>query len=131
MAGVKNYLVDTDIFIDYFNGKNRAKAFFTDPPGRLYYSKVTRKELLSIPGISGKEKKEINKLLGFIKMIDVDNQIAAKASEIIQHHKTQVNDALIASTALVKNMTVVTRNQKHFRSIHGIELYKFDKEDSV
>ncbi|MEQ8221828.1 MAG: hypothetical protein ABRQ37_05960 [Candidatus Eremiobacterota bacterium] len=48
MGGIKNYLVDTDVFIDYFNGKNRAKAFFTDPPGRLYYSKVTRKELLSI-----------------------------------------------------------------------------------
>ena len=29
MGGIKNYLVDTDIFIDYFNGKNRAKAFFT------------------------------------------------------------------------------------------------------
>jgi predicted nucleic acid-binding protein len=122
MAGIKNYLVDTDIFIDYFNGKNWAKAFFTDPPGRLYYSKITRKELLSITGISGKEKKEINKALGCITIIDVDNQIAAKASEIIQNHKIQVNDALIASTALVKNMTLVTRNQKHFRNIHGIEL---------
>ncbi len=131
MGGIKNYLVDTDIFIDYFNGKNRAKAFFTDPPGRLYYSKITRKELLSIPGISGREKKEINKLLDFITMIDVDNQIAEKASEIIQHHKTQVNDALIASTALVKNMTLVTRNQKHFKPIQGLELHKFNKEDSV
>ena len=60
---MKNYLIDTDIFIDWFNARPWARKIFTNPPGRLYYSKITRKELITMPGISNKEKKKIKALL--------------------------------------------------------------------
>ena len=48
-------LVDTDILIDYFNTGQHA-AVLDDPRNRLYYSVVTRKELLTKPGLKDSER---------------------------------------------------------------------------
>lgn len=123
MAGINNYLIDTDIFIDWYNGMPWAKKIFTDPPGRLYYSRLTRKELLTIPGISNKEKKKIKDLLFRLRIIETDSEIATKASEINRNYDIKPGDSIIAATVIVKKMILVTRNLKHFSLIPGIELY--------
>jgi len=52
-----NYLVDTGVFILYLRGERRAIDFLRQTNAVIYYSRVTRKELLR-PPISGREREE-------------------------------------------------------------------------
>jgi predicted nucleic acid-binding protein len=42
--------------------------------------------------------------------------------EIRQQKKIKLGDAIIAATALLNNFTLVTRNQKDFEKINGINI---------
>ena len=41
----EGYLVDTSIFIHWFRGDKKARDFFHSTPRKIYYSKITKKEL--------------------------------------------------------------------------------------
>ena len=53
------FLVDTDILIDYLNGIPRMKEILDVPRYDVYYSVVTRKELLAKRGLSATERQKI------------------------------------------------------------------------
>ena len=125
MASV-SYLLDTDILIDWLKGMTWAKDLVWSGEYRLYCSSVTRKELFSKPGLKGSERQQILRLLRHLRVLNVDSVIAAAASELLQkyaeHHPLQVNDALVAATAWVKHLPLLTRNHKHYLFIEEIEL---------
>ena len=102
-----SYLLDTDILIDWLKGKPWAKQIIWSDDARLYCSSITRKELLSKPGLKDSEKQRILRLMRHIRVLNVDPIIATAASELLQkypHHPLQVNDALIAATAWMKQL---------------------------
>ncbi|MGZ9143543.1 MAG: hypothetical protein ACXW4O_14530, partial [Candidatus Binatia bacterium] len=51
-------LLDTDIFIDYFN-TGRFHALFDSSRFTVYYSIITKKELLTKPGLRDNERASI------------------------------------------------------------------------
>ena len=55
-------LADTGVFILWYRGEPNAKLFFRNPDIQIYYSRVTRKELLRLP-ISDAERKRISMML--------------------------------------------------------------------
>jgi len=86
---------------------------------------VTRKELLSKQGLSATERKKIMRLMAQLGVLRVDPTIAAASSELLQKyrdHPLHVNDALIAATAWVKKLPLLTRNRKHYEFIDEIVL---------
>ncbi len=120
-----NYLLDTDILIDWLHGRSWAKDVVSTRSTRLYCSAVTRKELLDKSGISSAERERVLRLLRAVRVITVDSVIAAAASELLQKYPARslrVDDALIAATAWVKNLPLLTRNRKHYEFIVEIEL---------
>ena len=120
-----SYLVDTDILIDWLKGRAWAKELIWSGDARLYCSSVTRKELLSKPDLKDSERQRILRLTRHIRVLNVDPVIAAAASELLQkysRHPLQVNDALVAATAWVKQLPLLTRNRKHYEFIEEIEL---------
>jgi predicted nucleic acid-binding protein len=58
VTGVSHYLVDTGVFILYLRRDHRAIDFFRSTEAVIYYSRVTRKELLR-PPISARERTEV------------------------------------------------------------------------
>jgi hypothetical protein len=48
-VGENQFLVDTDILIAYFNHRSY-RSYLENPLNRIYYSAMTKKELLSKPG---------------------------------------------------------------------------------
>ena len=119
-----SYLIDTDILIDWLRGKKTAIRFFQETKSIFYYSSITRKELLSACN-STSEKEKILNLLRTMRIIRVDPVIALKASEFLNKYSSNPlykSDSLIAATACVKKMVLVTINRKHFDFIKEIHL---------
>lgn len=122
-----SFLIDTDIFIDYLNGVSAVKSLLDSPGYKIYYSMVTRKELLRKPGLSSVERSRIEKLLAKHRLIPINNQIAKKFSQLLAQYARQgirKADALVAATAWVKELPLVTRNIKHYQFISEIDLVK-------
>jgi predicted nucleic acid-binding protein len=63
------------------------------------------------------EKEKTAELIDSLNTVDVNREIAEKASEYKRHEKKQVlelDDCLIASTAFVKKAVLATGNAKHY-----------------
>jgi len=113
-------VVDTDIFIDYFN-TGRFSAIFDSSKFTVYYSVVTKKELLSKPGLRDAERQAILAELGRCRIIKLTEAITARYSELRGRYPSlDKEDALIAASALVKNLPLITRNKKHFQVVNGL-----------
>jgi len=116
-------LVDTDIFIDYFNA-SRFHALFDSTRFTVYYSIVTKKELLTKLGLRDAERESIVVELSRCRLVPLSNAIAARYSDLRRLHPSlDKGDALIAATALVKRLPLMTRNKRHFQMVAGLTLF--------
>ncbi len=89
----------------------------------IYYSVVTEKELLSKEELKTSEREAILYTLKRYRRIRVNETIANRYSEIRkQYPAVDREDALIAATAIVKGIPLVTRNRKHFEKIKALSL---------
>lgn len=123
MAGVR-LLLDTDIFIDYFND-GFLKSILEGKHYAVHYSVVTKKELLSKPGLKDAERRAILFTLKGCRMISLDHRVAVRFSELRRRYPSiDKEDALIAATALVWGLPLMTRNWKHYRFIEGLVLLR-------
>ena len=121
--GKISLLIDTDVFIDYFN-TGRFSNIVENKSFVIYYSAVTRKELLSKKGLKTLEREAILLTLGNSRRIRIDNSIALKYSELRKlYPQLGKEDVLIAATAIIKKLPLVTRNYKHYRKIKELILF--------
>lgn len=114
-------LLDTDIFIDILREYPKSLKIFKDiVNGKIiaYYSAITEAELFSGEECKDTEKRNaVLKLLALCTKIKVDNEIARKAGELRRKFKVTLDDALIASSALLLKIPLMTRNVKDFKSL--------------
>jgi predicted nucleic acid-binding protein len=64
-------------------------------------------------------------LKGFIKealVIELEQAIKLKTAEIRKAHRIKLPDAIIAATALVYGLTLLTRNIEDFKNIIGLDI---------
>lgn len=117
------YLVDTCIFIDYFRGNNEAALFFDGLDAPPYLSALTVAELYA--GVrEGKERLLLDSLVQQFPILPLDDEAAIKGGLYRrQYHKSHgvgMMDALLAASAQLKNLILVTRNVKHFPMIETV-----------
>ena len=116
-------LIDTDIFIDYFK-VGLLRQVFEGKEFEVYYAVVTKKELLSKSGLRESERQAILLTLKRYRVIPLDDRIARKYSELRGRYQAlEKADALIAATALVRKLPLVTRNIRHFQNIDGLTVF--------
>lgn len=122
---MKRYLLDTNILIYYFQGQPKAKQFvekIVAENSLLFYSFITRLELLALPGLSDAVIQQIDEFLNELFRIDYNFEIEEKVLEIRNHKKVKLPEAIIAATALYTSSTLVTRNKKDFHGIKGLKV---------
>ena len=108
-------LIDTDVFVDHLRGARRIE------PGRdrIHYSVITRCELFA-----GREAQEetVQRLLEPFEEVPVDRLVAERAGRLRRTGGLRTPDALIAATALERELVLVTRNTRDFHSTRGLKL---------
>ncbi len=116
-------LVDTCIFIDYFRGKDEASAFFDGLNAPPYLSALTVAELYA--GVrEGHERVLLDALVRQFPILPLDDAAAIKGGlyrrQYNKSHGVGMIDALLAASAELKNLVLVTRNIKHFPMIQTV-----------
>jgi toxin FitB len=105
-------LVDSDIVIDHLRGARALPSF------PLACSVITRCELFS-----GRDEAEVlHRLLAQMYEIEVDPAIAERGGTLKRDLQLPTPDALIAATALEHELPLMTRNQRHFGLVEGLDL---------
>jgi len=118
----RKILVDTDIYIDFFKKKPWARAIFSLPAHKIFYTTITVKELLN-GAKSGADEERILRFLHFHTELRITSEVAEKSFSLMQKHpRLSRNDALIASCALVKRLPLITRNIKDFSFIEDLQV---------
>ena len=122
-------IVDTDVLIWYSREHQKAieviHSFDT-----FFISVVTYMEIVQ----GARNKKELNtfkKALGIlnVKIFQIDELVSTKAMFFVEKyslsHSMEIADALIGATAIIKQIPLITGNDKHYRHLSEIEIKKF------
>lgn len=125
-----SFLLDTDICSAYLKGDSRVGHRFLQHGGRLYVSAVTAGQLFTwalMAGPDSSRMKGLTDLLQDVTFVDVDREVSEmfgnlRAQQLKTGRRTPDMDLLIAATALVHNLAVVTHNQKHFVGVPGLNV---------
>jgi predicted nucleic acid-binding protein len=118
----QKYLIDTNSVIDNFGNKLPSMAkelLYSCVP---IISAVTKIELL---GWTNATTEQLNPLYAFIKITNVlpiDQAVVEKTILIRQKSKIDLGDAIIAATALVHNLTLITHNTADFKNIADLKM---------
>jgi len=111
------YLVDTNILIYYFNGslsstaeKNISKIL----KNSFIISVISKMEFLGFDKFKIKEKLKAAQFLSYANVIPLKDDIVDYVIQIRQNKKIKLPDAIIAATAILENLILVTRNVEDF-----------------
>lgn len=117
------YLIDTNVVIDYLgqkmplSGMNFMNTIIDAIPN---VSVVTKIEVLGF-NTPDKHYQLLTQFMEDATVLDLSNNVVDTCIEIRKNHKTKLPDAIIAATALVYDLIVVSRNVADFKNIKGIQ----------
>jgi len=124
-------LCDTDVIIEYMKGNEVVKKEIVEIGiNNIAVSSVSLMELF-YGALNKRELNQIKKALNNFNIIHVDTGISNKAVELIEKYSKSYGleppDALIAATAIVRNIELFTYNSRDFKFIDGLKLYRFEE----
>lgn len=123
--GVK-YLWDTNTAIYYLQQQfpSSAEQFIdsTLSDSSPAISAITEIELLCWKTATEKDLEVLHNFINDSLVFELEKDIKLKTADIRKAHKIKLPDAIIAATALIHDLTLLTRNVSDFKNIDGLEL---------
>jgi predicted nucleic acid-binding protein len=123
--GIK-YIWDTNTVIYYLQRQfpPSAEKFMDNlaDEARPVISAITEIELLCWKSATEKDLKVLHNFIDDVLIIELERPIKYKTADIRKRHKIKLPDAIIAATALVYELTLVSRNVSDFKIIDGLQL---------
>ncbi len=119
-------VIDSSIFVDYLRSYTPAVEFFrnlSNSKSPVMFSALTETELIAGKSCNENNVRTIvlNMLNSFTK-VEVDNAIALKAGDISRIYGTDLPDSVIAATAIVNYVPLLTKNLKDFEKIKELKV---------
>lgn len=124
-------IVDTDVLI-WYSRKNENAIKLIHSLSEFSISVITYMEI--IQGV--RDKAELNHFKKALTILNVNvlqikEQISTKAMFYIEQYalsySMELADALIAATAIISKIPLITGNDKHYKHIPGLVIQKFNK----
>ena len=121
----KRYLLDSNTVIDYIAGLYPDKALqwlnqLIDE--EINISVITKIEVLSFEPDKDDNYTVLVDFFESSNTFELTNDIVNKTIQIRQKQKIKLPDAVIASTALVNGLILVSRNTKDFKNVPNLEI---------
>lgn len=123
-------VIDTDILIDFGRDKKDAvqSMAILEKKYQLTTSVITAMELYT----GCRSKRDLNKvedLIADLRIRLVSISISERAFDLIKKfrssHGVEINDMLIAATAIETGAKMISKNQKHYLFIPGLDLLEY------
>jgi len=113
------------MLIDISREMPEAIEYVDSLPSDWMISQVTAMELI----VGARDKQELAKLDVFLSaqlIMPLSELVGGRAYDLLKNysksHGLHVFDSLIAATAIVEGLALVTRNKKHFHMIAGLSV---------
>ena len=116
-----DFVADTNALIYLLDGNSCMSPFLQS---KLAFSVISEMELLSLSGITATEESNIKSLLLDCKEISLTGEVKEKTIEIRKKYKTKLPDAIVAASAIVNNLPLITAD-KRFNQIEELQLELF------
>lgn len=120
---VLTYLIDSNAIIDYI-GENfppKSEAWIdTLVDEQLAASTINKMEVLGFNFSNPSDSVPFEDFFKTVIILPLSDKIEAKTIEIRRQMKIKLPDAIIAATALVHNLTLISRNLKDFNRIPNL-----------
>ena len=85
-------------------------------------SAISEIELLCWKTATEKDLEVLNNFINDAVVIELEKAIKLKTADIRKKHKIRLPDAIIAGTAIVYGLILITRNEKDFKNITGLNM---------
>ena len=108
-------LLDSNIII--YLSKREVPLSFLDQFDSHYISVITYMEVLGYQFRDSKEEEFIREMMEVFSVLFIDQKIADMAIEIRKKQRIKLPDAIIAATAKVLDLCLVTRNIDDFKKV--------------
>jgi predicted nucleic acid-binding protein len=119
------YLIDTDVLIDASRNVPGAIDFLDNLDDSWSISIITALELV-VGARNKKEVTQIDQLVAVYSAIPLTTEIGNSSYGLLKQfaksHGLRVFDSLIAATAIEENLTLLSKNKKHFKMISNLKL---------
>jgi len=119
-----NVLLDTNVLVYHLAGEPAATKFLEETIARrsFYLSILSMIEFLGWQGHTEEKFAECKGLVELATVLPVSKEVADRAIELRRSKRIKLADAVIASTALVNNLQLVTGNVRDFRGIRDLQI---------
>ena len=117
----QKYLIDTNVLIDIQMNRLSKKGldFLAKVINENFIiSFITQIEYLGYKDVS----KSSEEFISLADVIEIDKHIILICIDLRKNYKIKLPDALIAATALARNLVLVTNNEKDFASIQNLSV---------
>jgi predicted nucleic acid-binding protein len=114
-------LLDSNILIYCAEGETPQLDALIDRP-ELAIASVTRIETLGFHRLHADQREFLERAIQGMREFPLDERVIVKAVELRQQKRMGLADAIIAATALVHALPLVTRNTMDFQNIEGLRL---------
>jgi predicted nucleic acid-binding protein len=117
------YLLDTNTIIHYLNASLPPSAMLfmnTVVDEQSNISVISKIETLGYNFTDAEEKNTMETFVNASNVLPINDEVVNQTIALRKSRKIKLPDALIAATALVYNLTLLTNNTTDFININGI-----------
>jgi predicted nucleic acid-binding protein len=119
-----NVLLDMNVLVYHVAGDPAATKYLDETIARRSFclSILSVIEFLGWHGHTDEEFIECKELIELAAILPVSKEVADKAIELRRSKRIKLADAVIALTALVNNLSLVTTNMRDFKGILDLQI---------
>lgn len=117
----QGYLVDTNTVIDYLENKLPEESPKIIDNIEIQFSVISRIELLVWKKATDKQLEILNDFIKASVVFSLDEKTVLKSIEIRRTYGLKLPDAIIASTAIVNDLILLSRNTVDFKKITALK----------